>query len=73
MTTRQEEIQTAQKAAARRILERDFERIGMRMLQGFEQQMELAEERKEKEELWRLGGFGEPPEFQPTVSLVRAG
>lgn len=57
---------TPQKAAAKRILEAQFERIGDRYWQNADQQLDLLRERQEAEELWRLAGLGDPPTFAPT-------
>lgn len=62
-----------QRAAAKRILEQQFERIGMRYFQLGADQLDLLRERQEAEELWRLAGLGDPPEFSPTRLLERAG
>lgn len=64
---------TPAKAAAREIMERDFERIGLRWMRTGDDQAELLRERSELEELWRLAGFGDPPEFRPTMALRVAG
>ena len=56
-----------QKRAARDLLLREFERIGMRYQQHAEQQYESLRERQDLETLWRMAGLGDPPEFAPTV------
>lgn len=55
-----------QKAAAKRILEAQFERLGSRWHNAGSEQLDILRERQEAEELWRLAGLGEPPEFAPT-------
>lgn len=54
---------TPQKAAARRILESQFERLGERYLANADERFQILQERREAEEMWRLAGFGEPPKF----------
>lgn len=61
-----------QKVAAKRILEAQFERIGARWHQLGSDQLDLLRERQEAEELWRLAGLGEPPEFAPSRMAVSA-
>jgi len=73
MTTREEEQRAKNREAVRRLLERRFMAVGERFMAGIEEQQALYEERKELEEMWRLGAFGEPPAWQPTFRLVAAG
>lgn len=62
---------TPAQAAAKRLMEREFERIGNRYHAHIEEHFELAAERQDLEELWRTGGFGEPPAFEPSIRFVR--
>jgi hypothetical protein len=62
--------ESAAKRQARELMEREFERIGLRYHRHAEDQWELLQERHELEELWALGGFGEPPAFEPTAAAA---
>lgn len=61
---------TPAKKQAKELMLRRYERIGMRYHQFAEEQYELLQERAELDDLWRLGGFGEPPEFRPSVGVA---
>lgn len=63
---------TPQKRQAYELMLRRFERIGERWHHNTDEQYELLLERKELEDLWRLAGFGDPPEFSPTRPRVAA-
>lgn len=65
---------TPQKAAAKRLMERDFERLRLKYDQCITTAtQEIPEEVSELQQLWRLGGFGEPPAFRASMQLVMAG
>lgn len=55
------------KASAKALMEREFERIGMKWQQMGEDQLDLMRERRDMEDLWRLAGLGDPPPFAPTM------
>ncbi len=60
------------KSAAKRLLLKEFERVGERWNRMGDDQLDLLRQRKELEELWELADFGEePPEFAPTMPLAR--
>lgn len=58
-----------QKRQAYELLLRKRERLAERYHQSVDEQWEIMREIEEDNELWRMAGFGEPPEFRPTRPL----
>lgn len=61
----------ANKDAARRLMERQFERLAMRWHDAADRQLETLREWEDNADLWRMAGFGEPPEFRSLRPGVR--
>lgn len=61
-----------QKDQAQRILLKQYEALGNRHISATEAIYEAAALRTELDEMWRLCGLGEPPEFAPSLRLVKS-
>ncbi len=71
-STEAEDRKERQKAQARRLLEKQYLALGEKYQANVDEMFASAQQRAELDELWRLCGFGDPPEFAPTLRLVKA-